>query len=128
LRSVLGGLVHRALEEFLLFLRRKGRFALVSEASAEYHEILQDARRLTTAVVTSALPLSDTERQRLIAKIEARTAKKVTLVEKLDPRVLAGASVVVAGQIIDDTVRHHLDVLREELRRIPVHMATEEVG
>lgn len=128
LRSVLGGLVHRVLEEFLLYLRRKGRFALVAESSVEYHEILQEVRRLTTAVVTSAVPLDDGERQKLVAALEARTGKTVTLEEKVDPRVIAGASVVVAGQIIDDTVRHHLDELRDELRHIPVHMATQEVG
>ena len=157
LRSILEGLVHKALEEFLILLRRKGRFALVDEIATEYRKILDEAQQLATARVTSAVPLQDDERQRLKAVLESKTGKSVTLEEIVDASVIAGASVIIGGQIIDDTVRHHLDELRirfhpqgrakegrqvvsvrhvagtkllhrADLRSIPVHLAAEGVS
>ncbi len=127
LRSVLDGLVHKALEEFVILLRRKGRFGLIDEVRGEYKKILDERYKRTSATVTTAVPLTDPERTRLRSVLQTRTGQEVELNEVVDPRVIGGASVVVLGQITDDTVRHHLDELRDSLRSIPVPMTPQEV-
>lgn len=128
LRSVLDGLVDKTLEEFLILLRRKSRFALVHEAETEYRKLLDAARHVIEARVTTAIPLTPDERQRLESTLEKRTGFTIELEEKVNPAVIGGAAVVLGSQIIDDTIRHHLEVLREELGEVPVHMTAERVS
>jgi len=125
LSSILEGLVHRALQEFVLLLRRKGRLSLLADIHSEYMKILATARKRLVAKVTSAIPLEPVERDRLKAQLSARTGFTIDLEETVDPAVLGGAAVTVGGQILDDTVRHHLNSLRDELRRVAVHMSAE---
>ena len=127
LRKILGERVDVVLLEFLLLLRRKGRFVLVHEVGAGYREIVEESRNRTTARVTSAVSLTDTEQDRLRSALEARVGKTVTLEQFVDPAVIGGVAVVIEGKIIDDTVRHHLSVLRDQLRNVPVHMTAEGV-
>jgi len=128
LHSVLDGLVEKTLEEFLILLHRKSRFALVDEAEAEYRKLLETARRKVEARVTTAVPLQDGERQRLVAALEKRTGLSVELTERVDRAVIGGVQVTLGSQVIDDTVRYHLQVLRDELGDVPVHMTAEEVS
>lgn len=128
LRSVLEGLVEKPFEEFLVLLRDKSRFALVYEAEAEYRKLLDAARHVIEARVTTAIAMTDDERRKLKAALEKRTGYTVELEEDVDPHVIGGAAVVLGSQIIDDTIRHHLQVLRETLGEVPVHMTAEGVS
>jgi F-type H+-transporting ATPase subunit delta len=128
LRSVLDGLVDRSLEEFLILLRDKNRFALVHETEAEYRKLLDAARHVIEARVTTAVPLTAEERKQVQAALEKRTGFTIELADEVDPSVIGGAVVVLGSQIIDDTIRHHLQVLRERLAEIPVHMTAERVS
>lgn len=128
LRSILDGLVHQSLEEFLILLRQKSRFVLVHEVGAEFRKLLDAARNVVQARVTTAVSLTTEERQQVQAALEKRTGHTIELEEDVDPAVIGGAVVVLGSQIIDDTVRHHLQALREELGGVSVHMTAEEVS
>lgn len=125
LRSVLEGLVDPTLRELLLLLRRKRRLALVYEVADAYHGIVDESRNETTAKVTTAVAMNDEERGRLKHVLEKRSGKTVELEEAVDPRVIGGARVVLEGKLIDDTIAHHLSVLREQLHAVPVQLTAE---
>jgi F-type H+-transporting ATPase subunit delta len=125
LRTILDGLAHESLLEFILFTRRKGRLGLLSEIDSEYRKILEAARKRLVAQVTSAVPLEPVERARLKTQLSSRTGFSVELEETVDPRVIGGAAVTIGGQRLDDTILYHLNTLREELRGVSVHMSGE---
>jgi F-type H+-transporting ATPase subunit delta len=67
------------------------------------------------------MPLSDDQREKVIARLEKRSSLSVRLEEKVDPSVIGGAVVIMAGQIIDGSIRYGLNRIKEQLTRVRVH-------
>jgi F-type H+-transporting ATPase subunit b len=62
------------------------------------------------AVVTSALPLTDTEKQRV-----QRSLNATDVTFRVDPEILGGLVVRVGDQVVDTSVANQLEDLRESL-------------
>ncbi len=74
------------------------------------------ARRAhAVAEVRSAVPLSAEQQQRLAEALGRATGKQVEVKVVVDPRVLGGLVATVGDTVIDGTVRHRLEQLREQL-------------
>ncbi|MGZ8752106.1 MAG: ATP synthase F1 subunit delta [Acidimicrobiia bacterium] len=72
-------------------------------------------RNKELAEVRSALPLDDGQRSRLAEALAAATGKQVELKVIIDPSVLGGLVARIGDTVIDGTVRHRLDQLREQV-------------
>ena len=83
------------------------RKAIVELAVAE--------RDREVAEVRSAVPLSDTDIERLREALSRATKKNVEVKVVIDPEVLGGIVTRMGDLVIDGTVRHRLDQLREQL-------------
>jgi F-type H+-transporting ATPase subunit delta len=80
---------------------------LVAKAAQErQHEI---------AEVTSAIPLSDEQQRRLADALGNATRKKVEVRVTVDPEILGGIVARIGDTVIDGSVRHRLDLLKEKL-------------
>jgi F-type H+-transporting ATPase subunit delta len=62
-----------------------------------------------------ALPLDDATLQRLTTELSRVTGKSVQLFQKVDPAILGGAVIKVGEQVIDGSLRHKLDQIKESL-------------
>ncbi|MFC8911571.1 ATP synthase F1 subunit delta, partial [Streptomyces cinereoruber] len=79
------------------------------EAGLESLSKLAAARRdRMVAVVTSAVPLSDRQKQRLGAALAKLYGREMHLNLDVDPSVLGGISVRVGDEVIDGTVAERL--------------------
>ncbi|MFV2117744.1 F0F1 ATP synthase subunit delta [Streptomyces sp. Act-28] len=115
LRGLLGGRVAPVTERLVVRLvtRPRGRSL---EAGIESLSQLAAARRdRTVAVVTSAVPLSDRQKQRLGAALAKLYGREMHLNLDVDPSVLGGISVRVGDEIVNGTVA---DRLEEATRRL----------
>lgn len=65
------------------------------------------------AEVRSAIPLTDDQRTRLAAALAKATGKEVEVKVIVDPSVLGGIVSQVGDTVIDGSVRHRLQQLRE---------------
>lgn len=74
------------------------------------------ARRHAVAEVRSAVPLDDDQRRRLARALSKNLGKEVEVKVYVDPSVLGGLSARVGDVVIDGTVRHRLDQLKETIR------------
>ena len=72
-------------------------------------------RNRELAEVRSALPLDEGQRARLAEALAAATGKQIELKVIIDPSVLGGLVARVGDTVIDGTVRHRLDQLREQV-------------
>jgi len=81
---------------------------LVERAAAE--------RQHAVAEVRSAVPLDDDQRTRLATALSKNLGKQVEVKVLVDPTVLGGLSARVGDVVIDGTVRHRLDQLKETIR------------
>ena len=64
------------------------------------------------AEVRSAVALSDDQKQRLAAALEAKTGKKVELKVVIDPTVLGGLVAQVGDTVIDGSIKTRLQQLK----------------
>jgi F-type H+-transporting ATPase subunit delta len=61
------------------------------------------------------MPLSDDQRERLAAALSQATGKNIDVKVILDPSVLGGVVAQIGDTVIDGSVRHRLNQLREVL-------------
>ncbi|EWT02299.1 ATP synthase F0F1 subunit delta [Intrasporangium oryzae NRRL B-24470] len=78
-------------------------------------DIASTRRDQQTATVTSAVPLSDEERDRLAAGLSSIYGGKVHVNTVVDPRVLGGVKVEIGDELIDGTVIRKLDGARRAM-------------
>ena len=73
------------------------------------------ARSHAIAEVRSAVPLTDEQRTRLASALKASTGKDVEIKVVIDPTVLGGVITQIGDTVIDGSVRHRLQRVRETL-------------
>ena len=89
-----------------------------SQLPAIAHALLEKgaaARNHAVAEVRSAVPLSDDQRDRLAAALKKSTGKDVEVKVVIDPSVLGGIVTQIGDTVIDGSVRHRLNQVRESL-------------
>ncbi|GAB47031.1 F0F1 ATP synthase subunit delta [Mobilicoccus pelagius] len=94
-------------------LHPRGRkFAAVME---EQFDVVSRRRDQMTAVVTSAVPLSWEQQERLAAGLARVYGHKMFVTVAVDPSVLGGLRVKVGGELIDGTVARRLEDVRRAM-------------
>jgi F-type H+-transporting ATPase subunit delta len=81
----------------------------------EYGRLVAEWRQRLIALVRVAVPLSDSERDRLAAALAAAFGHGIHLDVLLDPGVLGGISVRIGDEFIDGSVASRLATLRRQL-------------
>ncbi|MFV0462566.1 MAG: F0F1 ATP synthase subunit delta [Nostocoides sp.] len=72
-------------------------------------------RNELTAVVTTAVPLTEQQEARLRTALENHYGKAVTVQPVIDPDVIGGIHVRLGDEVIDGTILHRLDDARRHL-------------
>jgi F-type H+-transporting ATPase subunit delta len=78
-------------------------------------ELAATERKHELAEVRSAIPLDDKQIKRLATALGKATGKDVEVKVIIDPSVLGGIVARVGDTVIDGTVRHRIEQLREQL-------------
>ncbi|GAA1014938.1 ATP synthase subunit delta [Acrocarpospora pleiomorpha] len=81
----------------------------------EYGRLVALQRQRLVAVVSSAVPLSDQQKERLAAWLRATYGRDVHLNVEVDPKVLGGFSIKIGDEIIDTTIAGRIEEVRRRL-------------
>ena len=100
---------------FLHLVVTRGREDALPELYNEFRALADEHRGLVTVQVTSAVALSDAERDALAASLSQKTGKKVQLTVRVDESLLGGIQLRIGDTIVDGSVRTRLARLRERL-------------
>jgi F-type H+-transporting ATPase subunit delta len=115
LDSLLGGKVS-AVTELLLRHALGGRRTSSAEVAIENLSQAASRRRgQSIARVTTAVPLTEAQEQRLAAVLERIYGRTMGLQVNVDPDVLGGLVVQVGDEVIDGSVAHRLEAARRRL-------------
>lgn len=77
--------------------------------------IAADRRRQITAIVTSAVPLEETQKDRLAAALTKAYRRDVFVQVVVDPAVLGGIHVRVGDEVVDGTILRRLEDARRAM-------------
>ncbi len=108
LEKVFRGRGSDLLVDSLEVINQKGRLALLVEIAEAYRREYRELRGLVDARVTTAVPLAAAQRQDLVAAIAGFTGKRPDLIERVDPAILGGIVIEVAGEKIDSSLATRL--------------------
>jgi len=103
------------LMNFFAVLIDKRRIAYALRVAEAFRERIERARNIRTAIVRSAVPLTEGEREAVRARLEAISGAKVHLLLALDPTIIAGLVVQLGDRRIDLSLQGRLDGLRRQL-------------
>ncbi|MBQ3133319.1 MAG: ATP synthase F1 subunit delta [Clostridia bacterium] len=98
---------------FLLLLCEKGRIPYFEEAANEYKALWDASQRISVARIRAAVALSDDQKARLEAKLEAVYHRRIQAEYTVDPTVLGGLIVELDGQVLDGSLRHRLREMKD---------------
>lgn len=116
LDQALGTAVAPETRHLVEVMARRSRLDILHDVIAWFDEMADRALGIRRASVTSAVPLTEAERQQLQHQLSTTSgATQVVLDERVDPNIIGGL-VVQQGDIIRDySVRARLDSLRDRM-------------
>lgn len=115
LERLLGPRVTRQVLNLARLLTEKNRIELAPAIAREYATLLNRARGIVEAVVTTARPLGPDEVAEVRRKVEELAGAAVDLRVVVDPSLIGGLTVRVGDRLLDASVRGRLERLRARL-------------
>lgn len=99
---------------YLLITR--DRVNMLPDIAAEYQYLVDECNGVERAEVTTAVPLDDEARRNLIQKLSDITGKKIIIEsEYVDPALIGGVVVKVAGKLMDGSTQGKLEALKKKI-------------
>ena len=93
----------------------RNRLHLVESLAVEYKRLMNAYGGMELAEVTTAIPISDQEGERVGKGLAALSGKKVTLELGVDPEILGGFVARLGDKLIDGSARTRLQELRKSM-------------
>ena len=93
----------------------KGKLKNAGQISDEYERLQDEHKGIKHAIVTTAVPVDEAEKQKIAVQLEKLTGKKVSVKLQVNPAILGGIIVRIEDTQIDGSVRNKLDLLRKDL-------------
>ncbi|MEL7512949.1 MAG: ATP synthase F1 subunit delta [Cyanobacteria bacterium J06554_3] len=109
LKQVLGDDTNQQMKNFLMLLVDRGRIYLVEPILQQFQALVRELKQTVLAQVTSAIELTDEQKETVRQKVQSMTsAKSVELETTLDPDVLGGVIIQIGSQVLDASIRGQL--------------------
>jgi F-type H+-transporting ATPase subunit delta len=117
IEKVFRGRASDLLVDTLQVINRKGRLGILHAIAEAYRLEYRELHGMVDARVRTAVPLSDEQRAHLREAVARFTGQQPDLIEKVDPALIGGMVVEVAGKKIDSSVAFRLKQLGAALER-----------
>lgn len=101
--------------DFLKVVIHKGRGAYLLEIVEAFNTRYDTQQKFVRVEVTSAVELSERERQSVLEAISTKTQKKALGTFQVNAAVLGGISIRIGDTVMDGTLKRQLEQLRNDL-------------
>jgi F-type H+-transporting ATPase subunit delta len=117
--QVFKGRVSDDLTGFLRIVVTKGRYKELPAIFAYFDAKVKEFNKTGVAEVTSAVPLSDGQRQRIEQKLLDTTCyEKMEITYRVDESLIGGLMIRIGDRVVDSTIRSRLNSLTGSLMKI----------
>jgi F-type H+-transporting ATPase subunit delta len=110
-----GGKIDPKVHNFLDELARNRRLGLLPEIAAMFETMRNEVENVADVRFTSAVALTETQRQRFTAALKKRLGKEVHLNCDVDAKLIGGAIIRSGDLVIDGSLRAGLERLASEI-------------
>lgn len=105
----------RTTANFLRVLLKNSRLTEIGQINEKFASVLDERGGIVAASVTSARPLSDSEKADLDTNLAKLTGKKVNFEFNIDENIIGGVITRVGSTVYDGSVKTQLEELRNKL-------------
>ncbi|HXW01271.1 MAG TPA: ATP synthase F1 subunit delta [Anaerolineae bacterium] len=105
----------QSVRNFLYTMLREGDIGLLGEVIAELGRMIRGGPQVQIARVTTAIPLSDQEKEAFRQKLAAKYGENLELDFNVDPAIVGGAIVQVGDKVMDGSVATRLEAMSNAL-------------
>ena len=102
---------------FMQLLCERGRIRSISGCIEEYKKLLDIQNSISTAYVTSAVELTDEEKEKLKDKLEIKCGHSVILECTTDKSIMGGIMVEIDGKLIDGSLKNRLHEVKDVISK-----------
>ena len=113
--DIFGGRANRYPVNMLKILAEKRICHIIPKCRAEYERLYCEANGILAVTATSAVELSEAQKQRLTAKLSDKTGRKILLTCKVDKACLGGIRLEYGGKRFDASVKNKLEAMKKSL-------------
>lgn len=117
LKNIFEGKITDTVLDFLCVLTENGRIKEFPGIYEEFYSLWCDKTGVMLINVTSAVKLTDEQRNRLTKALSAKYNKTVLLNEKVDPKILGGVIVNFKDTCLDGSIRAKLNSLKDTMKQ-----------
>lgn len=93
----------------------KGRLKNANQIASEYESLMDDYRGIKHAVITTAVPIDESEKLKIKGQLEKITGKKISVELQVNPAIVGGMVARIEDSLIDGSVRNKLSMLKTDL-------------
>jgi F-type H+-transporting ATPase subunit delta len=115
LKEIFAGKIGPLTERFISLLALKGRANELAGVVTAFQALLDEQMNVVPAQVTTATQLSDDQKQAVEQQISQMSGRRVRAEYQIDPEIIGGFRARFEDTMIDASVRHQLERLRESL-------------
>ncbi|NNE09150.1 MAG: ATP synthase F1 subunit delta [Gemmatimonadetes bacterium] len=113
--DVFGGSISSELRNLIVLLLRFNRHFFLVAVLESYIEIFQESKGVVRAKVTTAVPLTANDRDRLVDALASRLGSDVQLDEEVDSKLMGGAILRYDDYVADGSLRYRLARMKQKL-------------
>ncbi len=106
INNISKGLIHQLIEN--------KRLAIIADVAKQYTIIYDFHKGTQAAIVTSAVPLTESLKEKILVKVKGITGKKVTIENIIDPSIIGGFVLRVGDKQFDASISGEMNELRRE--------------
>ncbi|WP_127144250.1 F0F1 ATP synthase subunit delta [Pelagibacterium montanilacus] len=122
-RQALGAVLEKAqptelVANTLRIVAKNGRLFALSAIITRFKELAAVARNEITAQVVSASPLTDAQRDDLVAVLREKVGKTVSLNTRVDESLIGGLVVQVGSKMIDTSLKTKLSAMKIAMKGV----------
>lgn len=114
LQAALGGRISPEMSRFLTLLNDNGRMSLVEDILRDFVNMYRRSIGIRKAHLTTVNEPSERLLQRLRALVKQKTGDDVIIEVSVDPSIVGGFVFDLDEYLMDASVKHQLDLIREE--------------
>ncbi|MBR5805593.1 MAG: ATP synthase F1 subunit delta [Oscillospiraceae bacterium] len=114
--KVFSGKINKSLLNFIKVMVERKDTQEINASFADFEKLYNKHNNIEKATATTAVPMSDELKAKLVAKLNALTGKNVVLTNIVDPACLGGVILQFADVQYNDSVAGKLEILRNQLK------------
>ena len=101
---------------FLKILMEKGYIRQFSNCVQVFRELYNEDNGIMPVSAVTAVPMTQSQKEKLTAKLAGITGKQIELTNTIDPACIGGVRLDYDGKRVDDTIVHRLDAVSSLLK------------